>query len=138
MHTPDTADPDRDRPHPLQARTAARTARGHGRLLLGTGIMVLLGVLVSAGGFAPTLRRWRAAAELERLADAAVAWRVALDGTRYLELPETRDPWGSPYQIRSVDGARPGRICVLSLGPDRREGTADDIRRELQVDATGR
>lgn len=33
------------------------------------------------------------------------------------------DPWGTPYSLRSAGG----RFRVLSAGPDRRRGTADDI-----------
>lgn len=34
------------------------------------------------------------------------------------------DPWDTPYQIRCQDED----IYVLSYGPDKKEGTADDIR----------
>lgn len=34
------------------------------------------------------------------------------------------DPWDTPYQIRCQDED----ITVLSFGPDKKEGTADDIR----------
>jgi general secretion pathway protein G len=34
------------------------------------------------------------------------------------------DPWDTPYQIRCVDD----EIYVLSFGPDKKEGTPDDIR----------
>lgn len=35
------------------------------------------------------------------------------------------DPWDTPYQIRCGDNED---LVVLSYGPDKKEGTADDIR----------
>jgi hypothetical protein len=35
------------------------------------------------------------------------------------------DPWGTPLKILCVDD---DDVVVISFGPDRREGTADDIR----------
>ncbi|MEQ1633461.1 MAG: type II secretion system major pseudopilin GspG [Planctomycetota bacterium] len=37
---------------------------------------------------------------------------------------ETKDPWDQDYVIRETDR---GRFEVLSMGPDRSEGTEDDI-----------
>jgi hypothetical protein len=34
------------------------------------------------------------------------------------------DPWGTPYQVE----CDPDKVHVFSMGPDRRAGTADDIR----------
>ena len=48
------------------------------------------------------------------------------------------DPWGTPYRI-VCEGD--GEIAVLSSGPDRKEGTADDLRvpsppvHDLETDA---
>jgi hypothetical protein len=34
------------------------------------------------------------------------------------------DPWGTPYQVE----CDPDKVHVFSMGPDKRAGTADDIR----------
>jgi hypothetical protein len=34
------------------------------------------------------------------------------------------DPWGTPYQVE----CDPNKVHVFSMGPDKRPGTADDIR----------
>jgi hypothetical protein len=39
------------------------------------------------------------------------------------EASDIDDPWGEPFQIRCDGGA----VTALSFGPDRVEGTADDI-----------
>jgi general secretion pathway protein G len=44
------------------------------------------------------------------------------------------DPWDSPYQIRCADNEE---IYILSFGPDKKEGTADDIRIPDNAPATG-
>jgi hypothetical protein len=115
------------------ASVAFPTRNSHqGGLLLGMLVIVGLGILVR-----PTemplllaLRRHRVAGDLERLIDTPGAFRVTTAGVLYLQMPVTRDPWGSPYEIRPV---AEGRIQVLSLGPDRCEGTPDDIRREVDL-----
>lgn len=37
------------------------------------------------------------------------------------------DPWGSPYQYRSPGVKNPTTYDLWSLGPDKKDGTADDI-----------
>lgn len=43
----------------------------------------------------------------------------------YLRKIPTRDPWGNSYVYH---GDRPDGYLLLSVGPDRTEGTRDDIR----------
>ena len=38
---------------------------------------------------------------------------------------EPKDPWDNPYVIR--EGERPGKWEVISWGPDKSEGTEDDL-----------
>jgi general secretion pathway protein G len=40
------------------------------------------------------------------------------------ETASTNDPWGKPFRI----ACEAGKIRVLSSGPDRKDGTEDDIR----------
>jgi general secretion pathway protein G len=40
----------------------------------------------------------------------------------------TNDPWGSPYKVVCDDES----TIVSSFGPDKKEGTTDDIRFPLQ------
>lgn len=42
----------------------------------------------------------------------------------------TEDPWGNPYVVLCGDTAPPGvtGMGVLSLGPDGKQGTPDDIK----------
>ena len=37
------------------------------------------------------------------------------------------DPWGHPYQYRNPGKRHPEGFDVYSLGPDGKDGTADDI-----------
>jgi hypothetical protein len=42
---------------------------------------------------------------------------------------DVKDPWGSEFQMKCGDGAPEGaEFGVLSLGPDKKEGTDDDIK----------
>jgi len=45
---------------------------------------------------------------------------------------DTKDPWGSPYKMFCGAGQLPAGvtdgIAVMSFGPDKAEGTGDDIR----------
>jgi general secretion pathway protein G len=41
---------------------------------------------------------------------------------------EPRDPWGTPVAVRCPGERDPDGVDVVSYGPDRREGTDDDIR----------
>ena len=45
---------------------------------------------------------------------------------------DTKDPWGTPYKMFCGAGQLPAGvsdgIAVMSFGPDKAEGTADDIR----------
>lgn len=47
-----------------------------------------------------------------------------------------KDPWGTPYEIRQGD--RPSQFEILSYGPDRQEGTEDDISSRNLKDRAGR
>lgn len=50
-------------------------------------------------------------------------------GKKYLDANEPPvDPWGSEYLLQRGD--RANDILIISLGPDRQEGTEDDITSE--------
>ncbi len=67
-----------------------------------------------------------------------VEWFVAATGTSPPSLEvlgsmdralvkRLQDPWGHPYQIRSVEPVAGAGISVISAGPDGRIGTPDDL-----------
>ena len=125
-----------------------RPARAAGFTLVEIMVVVLiLGLLASlvASSVAThlaTAKEEKARADVASLAAAIKIW-LAKNGT----LPEhgiadllrkdsnghayldrySRDPWDQDYVIRST-GDRPDAFAVVCLGPDRAEGTADDIR----------
>ncbi len=39
-----------------------------------------------------------------------------------------RDPWGKDYAMKCPGTGDPDGVDVVSMGPDRQEGTADDIK----------
>jgi general secretion pathway protein G len=41
---------------------------------------------------------------------------------------QTRDPWGRDYTFKCPGTVNPDGIDVVSAGPDRQEGTTDDIK----------
>jgi len=45
----------------------------------------------------------------------------------YLKNEIPQDPWGNPYVFRSPGTQNPKGYDLLSLGPDGREGTDDDV-----------
>lgn len=48
----------------------------------------------------------------------------------YIDAPGGRippDPWGEPYRYRFPGTRNPGGYDLYSIGPDKTEGTADDI-----------
>jgi general secretion pathway protein G len=46
---------------------------------------------------------------------------------RQLEESMPEDPWGMPYQYRSPGTHNPNGFDLYSMGPDRKDGTEDDI-----------
>lgn len=41
---------------------------------------------------------------------------------------DAKDPWGGPYVYRCPGTQDPEGVDVISLGPDKQDGTTDDIR----------
>jgi general secretion pathway protein G len=52
--------------------------------------------------------------------------RSKYDGP-YLDTDPPKDPWGNPYQYVCPGGKNQDSFDVWSMGPDRANGTADDI-----------
>ncbi len=48
-------------------------------------------------------------------------------GGPYLEEPLPPDPWGNEYQYLYPGSRNPGTYDVWSMGPDKADGTADDV-----------
>jgi general secretion pathway protein G len=51
-----------------------------------------------------------------------------LVGQKYLARPAAKDPWGKDYTLRCPGTHDPETPDVSSSGPDKTDGTADDIR----------
>jgi hypothetical protein len=110
-----------------------------GLVAIGMGGLLVLNPFVEKG-YGPHRRRVPAMT----LRRAAQTWRGEHSGDACPtpeELRATRlideetplvDEWGSPFRIECT----PDETTVVSCGPDRREGTADDIR--VPESATGR
>ena len=49
--------------------------------------------------------------------------RPSVKGKGFSQDP--RDPWGTPYEVRWGD--KPGRLEIVSAGPDKLQNTDDDI-----------
>lgn len=93
-------------------------------------------VLDAAEPIALPLARWGTQEEMaqvarnvvdqERLTGALPSGSRWLDWLkmRYASPEATRDPWGSTYQL----DASKDSVWILSYGPDRTRGTADDFR----------
>ena len=45
----------------------------------------------------------------------------------YLEEQLPPDPWGNQYQYQYPGSRNPGTYDVWSMGPDKADGTADDV-----------
>ncbi len=109
------------------------------------GVVALLGA--GGPGCGGTERRDEERSELAKLAadklvEHAQRWQLSsgkdcpdglLDVARFagLDQPDTIDPWGTPYELfcganNLPPGAR-GPFAVLSYGPDKKKGTADDL-----------
>ena len=51
-----------------------------------------------------------------------------LVGQKYLARPAAKDPWGKDYTLRCPGSHDPETPDVSSSGPDKTDGTADDIK----------
>lgn len=93
-------------------------------------------VLDLAAPIAVPLARWSTEEEMAQVARNVVdqerltgslpmgsAWLDWLR-VRYASPDATRDPWGSTYQLAATKDS----VWILSFGPDRTRGTADDFR----------
>ena len=57
----------------------------------------------------------------------------ALHGRNYLQRRDLTDSWGEPLDYQCALRARGRGIQLASAGPDRRPGTADDIRLDHEI-----
>lgn len=55
--------------------------------------------------------------------------------TKYLESPVPTDPWGSAWGYRAESENREGEYDLWSYGPDKQDGTDDDINAFAAEDA---
>ncbi|MFO0759914.1 MAG: type II secretion system protein GspG [Byssovorax sp.] len=121
-------------------RGAARRALARGVTLVEVMIViVLMGVIASigVGVFWPRLKEGRVKAAVMKAAElktAAEYYRETAGSdcpsiqelltAKRIKQEQVDDPWNSPYRILCEGG----EIKVISPGPDRKEGTADDCR----------
>ena len=93
-------------------------------------------VLTAAQPIAVPLARWSTEEEMAQVARNVVDQErltgTLPDGVRWLDWLKMRyaspeastDPWGSTYQLEATKDS----VWILSYGPDRTRGTADDFR----------
>ncbi|MBI4702132.1 MAG: prepilin-type N-terminal cleavage/methylation domain-containing protein [Deltaproteobacteria bacterium] len=122
---------------------ARRRARRRGVTLVEVLIVVAIMALIAGGVSIMVLPKWRqaqidtATTTARTIKQAAAGW-IALKGggdqcptvsTLIADKEidpsgKTEDPWGSPYKIACTADD----VIVTSPGPDKKEGTPDDIR----------
>jgi general secretion pathway protein G len=127
------------------ARAAARVGRRHsaiGMTLLEIMIVLaLLGLVTGAivAGVIPAFKRGKIkTAKTAMVQVAGVVAQYTTDNENkcpsiddlvsggFLPKSQAKDPWGSPYVVKDCEGAEGAH--VVSMGPDKQEGTADDIK----------
>lgn len=113
-------------------------------LLLGLGVYSMTGVLgdadegkakadiknfeanlirykTKAGIYPTTEQGLRALVERPSAGPAPRSWK------QFLKEPALTDPWSSPYQYRYPGKHNPDGYDIYSFGPDKQEGTDDDV-----------
>lgn len=124
----------------MRARRIARIA-ARGMSLLEIMIVIAIMSLIATGvGFA-IVPRWQkaqvdtATTNARAIRNAAISWRATsgddscptvsqLVADKMIDsASKTEDPWGSPYKIICTEDD----ITVTSSGPDKKDGTKDDI-----------
>jgi general secretion pathway protein G len=130
----------------LKLRAAARGTAG-GRRQLGMTlleimiVLALLGLVTGAivAGVIPAFKRGKiktAKTAMTQMAGVVAQYTTDNEGKcpaiddlvagGFLSKSQMKDPWGSNYVIKDCEGAEGAH--VVSLGPDKQEGTADDIK----------
>ncbi len=134
-----------------RARTGKVTARGLVAMTL-LEIMIVLAILALVMGFLVGPRVFKALSSskgevakniVKKLAfDAYPSWLTQKPGakgcptmsdlTEFMNSKDTKDPWGEDYVIKCGGdlpaGVDAGSIAVYSKGPDKKDGTGDDIK----------
>lgn len=130
-----------------QRAVARRTSRGRRARQLGMTlleimiVLALLGLVTGAivAGVIPAFKRGKiktAKTAMVQMAGVVAQYSTDNDGkcpsvddlvtASFLSKSQMKDPWGSSYVIKDCEG--PEGAHVVSLGPDKQEGTADDIK----------
>ncbi len=130
--------------HALLTSLAARKKMNRARGVTLIEVLIVLAIIgLIAGGvvvFAfPQLEKAKvgtAKNDTKALYQAIETWKLDHTGCPTVEglkkdkalstTSNTNDPWGQPYKVQcDEDGAK---IAVYTIGPDKKENTADDIR----------
>lgn len=125
-------------------KTVARTARQSGITLLE--IMIVLAIIGLVMGVLVGPKVYRSFSEarvktaflmLKEYESAYTRWVADNEGDcpdkledllKYTNKKDTKDPWSSAFVMKCGDAApTENRFGVISLGPDKKEGTEDDI-----------
>jgi general secretion pathway protein G len=131
----------------LKQRAAARRT-GRGQRQLGMTlleimiVLALLGLVTGAivAGVIPAFKRGKiktAKTAMTQMAGVVAQYSTDNEGkcpatvddlvtSGFMSKSQMKDPWGSNYVIKDCEGAEGAH--VVSLGPDKQEGTADDIK----------
>jgi general secretion pathway protein G len=104
-------------------------------------VLALIGLVMVAivGGVIPQFAKGKikiAKTAAEKIAGSIAQYTTDNEGkcptidelvaSGFLQKSQMKDPWGSNYVIKDCAGGDGGH--VLSWGPDKQEGTADDIK----------
>lgn len=124
-----------------RSQPALRRARARGTTLIEVLIVVAIMSLIAAGAVVAIMPRWREAqirtteTNAKSLRTAVGLWQGAhaagdcpttsqLLSDRYLDKAgKAEDAWGTPYKVVCANDD----VTVVSSGPDKRDGTGDDI-----------
>lgn len=134
--------------HPAHRRTHAR--QDGFTLIEIMVVIVILGLLATLVvpnvlGMGEEAKRTKAQTDVKAIADAAKMFKIKNSktptmedlttedekGYAYLEDTTGLDPWDNAYVIRELDR---GKFEVISWGPDKTEGTPDDISSKPKQD----
>jgi len=104
-------------------------------------VLALIGLVMVAivGGVIPQFTKGKikiAKTAAEKIAGSVAQYATDNEGkcptmdelvaSGFMQKSQVKDPWGSPYVIKDCTGADGAH--VISWGPDKQEGTADDIK----------
>jgi general secretion pathway protein G len=104
-------------------------------------VLALIGLVMVAivGGVIPAFNKGKikiAKTAAEKIAGSVAQYSADNEGkcptidelvaSGFMQKGQVKDPWGSPYMIKDCTG--PDGAHITSFGPDKQEGTADDIK----------